>query len=749
MKRSLRVTLLTILISLTVLSIGLVGINGFLQSQEATRELTQQIVKQATRRVDTEIDDLLHSAERQTKLNQHLFATGLLDVVYLQFTAEYWLEVLKTHPSISALYITLEADGTSLLVTRYPGRNNKLLIQELRPDAVKGTMDLYNYEPEEYASRLHPGEGVLGPLVVGLAASHAGPLPAAFTLEASKLPRPVRSDPNLDQRGWEWYRRAKAANQPGWTHTYLFFNEAGQLSYPGLTYSAPVRRADGTLLGAVAIDFNVYTLCDYLKELHVTENGFAFVVEQRRDDGKRKLIAHPDEKVVLAETATNGRERRKELVDIDKVSDPRVAAFMARVPTDIDPDTLRGDTAVAFSADGDGFLGGFGGLEETGASPPWIICIVIPEDDVLSHIRKHARIAVLIAGIVFVIAIILSIITAGQVARPLERLAEEVSAIAKLEISPRQVGRSFIREVDRLETAVEDMKAGLRSFKKYVPADLVRRLLESGKEAVLGGERRQLTIYFSDIANFTTISESLSPEQLVDHLGEYLEVLSAQILATGGTVDKYIGDAIMAFWGAPADHADHAVAACTAALRNQQALIKLREQWRADGKPEFEARIGIHTGEVIAGNIGSASRMNYTVIGDAVNLASRLEGLNKYYGSSVLISEDTYEAAKAGIVARPLDWVSVKGRAKAVLVYELLALRSEAAPGLEAFAARCAEALALYRRQDWSTAVAAFEQLLVARPGDAPLVEMLRRCRQYQVQPPGAEWDGVHHMVEK
>src|SRR5262249_26375049 len=157
-----------------------------------------------------------------------------------------------------------------------------------------------------------------------------------------------------------------------------------------------------------------------------------------------------------------------------------------------------------------------------------------------------------------------------------------------------------------------------------------------------GGEHRRLTIYFSDIADFTSISESMPPEALVAHLGEYLQAMSEQVLAAGGTVDKYIGDAVMAFWGAPLENAEHDRGAGTAAVRNQQPLRKLRERWQAEGKPPFRARIGIHTGEVIVGNIGSAARLNYTVIGDAVNLASRLEGLNKYYDTSILISESTF-----------------------------------------------------------------------------------------------------------
>jgi adenylate cyclase len=241
----------------------------------------------------------------------------------------------------------------------------------------------------------------------------------------------------------------------------------------------------------------------------------------------------------------------------------------------------------------------------------------------------------------------------------------------------------------------------------------------------------------------------MAPEKLVEHLGEYLQVLSEQILKMGGTVDKYIGDAIMALWGAPVEIPDHALAACTAALNNQKTLAELRERWKSEGKPPFQARIGINTGEVVVGNIGSAKRMNYTVIGDEVNLASRLEGLNKYYGTQILISGATYEAAKASIVARPLDWVSVKGKNAAVLVYELLGLKGETPAEKEEMAENFARALHAYRRQEWSEALRGFEKLLEQWPADVSAREMKCRCELYRVQAPGADWDGVHRMTEK
>jgi adenylate cyclase len=308
---------------------------------------------------------------------------------------------------------------------------------------------------------------------------------------------------------------------------------------------------------------------------------------------------------------------------------------------------------------------------------------------------------------------------------------------------------SRLLEVDQLARATEQMKMSLRSFGKYVPTDLVRQLLASGIEARPGGENRELSIFFCDLANFTTISENLSPRELVEQLGEYFHAFTEEVAASGGTVDKFIGDAVMAFWGAPVDRPDHAAAACRCALSCQQRLAGLRMIWKKQGKPEFFARIGINTGPVVVGNIGSARRFNYTVIGDAVNVASRLEGLNKFYGTSICVSEQTIRAAGGAVAARPIEQVAVKGKSTPVLVYELLGLSADARADAPRVAALHERGLEHYLRRGWPEAIAAFEEIIRVRPGDGPATEFLRRCRTFVQDPPGPDWDGVNRLETK
>lgn len=283
-------------------------------------------------------------------------------------------------------------------------------------------------------------------------------------------------------------------------------------------------------------------------------------------------------------------------------------------------------------------------------------------------------------------------------------------------------------------------KAQLRAtFSRYVSGEVVDQLVADPSRARLGGERRELTVLFSDIRGFSKLAEAMAPEALAALLGEYLTPMTELVLASGGTLDKYIGDAVMAMWSAPLPLPDHAARACEVALRMQEELAVLNVAWAAAGKPTLAIGVGLNTGTMVVGNMGSAARFDYTVIGDEVNLASRLEGLTKEYGAAVLVGEATARAAGAGFVLRELDVVRVSGRATAAPVFELLGRAGVAVD--PAYAA----ALALYRARELPAARAAF----AAITGDRPAAVMAARCAILEATPPSAGWDGVYDQRGK
>jgi adenylate cyclase len=277
----------------------------------------------------------------------------------------------------------------------------------------------------------------------------------------------------------------------------------------------------------------------------------------------------------------------------------------------------------------------------------------------------------------------------------------------------------------------------------------VRLILESGEEARLGGSRRTITIYFSDIAGFTSVSEQLQPEELVELLAEYLEAMTQEMMQAGGTVDKYIGDAIMAFWGAPKPVPDHPLVACRTALGNQRTLQRLRDKWTSQGKPAIRARIGLHTGEAVVGNFGSESRLDFTAIGDAVNLASRLENINEYYGTEILISDATYQHVRNDVVSRPLDKVAVKGKQQGIVIHELIGVAGEVSPSKVDRVEVHRKAFHHYLKRDWGKAIVLLDDLLREDPGDVAAALLRKRCEDYRKEPPPEEWTGVQRMQKK
>jgi adenylate cyclase len=330
-------------------------------------------------------------------------------------------------------------------------------------------------------------------------------------------------------------------------------------------------------------------------------------------------------------------------------------------------------------------------------------------------------------------------IEAGTVSEPLSILTrDEVGELAL----------SFNRMVEELRTR-ERIKD---TFGKFVDPRIVTRLIGSGAEQA---ERRTLTVFFSDIKGFSGISEQLTASAVVNLLNSYFGTVAEVIHAHRGFIDKYIGDAVMAFWVSPFSAGDdHASDACLAALAQQEAVVQLRAQlpeitgMRRD-PPELTIRMGIATGEAVVGTIGSDSSRSYTVIGDTVNLGSRLESINKLYSTSLILSEETYRMAQNVIEARELDLITVAGKTEPVRIYEAVARVGEIAPEQIQLREMYANGLAAYRRQDWDEARRCFESCQLGDADDGPSRLFIERISLLRSSPPPADWDGVWHFEEK
>src|SRR5262249_52230706 len=286
------------------------------------------------------------------------------------------------------------------------------------------------------------------------------------------------------------------------------------------------------------------------------------------------------------------------------------------------------------------------------------------------------------------------------------------------------------------------------AFGQYLSPEVVRRLLVNPQ--LVAPRKTEITVMFSDIRGFTTISEKLDAQELAIFLNQYLSDMTKIVFERRGTLDKYIGDAVMAFWGAPIEDKEHALMACHAALAMMARVHELQQEWKAAGKPKLDIGIGLNTGGASGGNMGWALRCGYTALGDSVNLSSRLEGLNKDYGTHVLVNETTYAAARdSGFVFRELDLIRVKGKNEPVMIYELVCNAASLTPEVQMMLDCFVDARRLYRKRHWREAQFAFQFIIDRWPEDGPARAYWKRCQEYLFDEPPGSWDGVFTMTHK
>jgi adenylate cyclase len=408
------------------------------------------------------------------------------------------------------------------------------------------------------------------------------------------------------------------------------------------------------------------------------------------------------------------------------------------------------DTDRTLNLNQDGFLAHFAPFF-TGEIP-WFVITIVPEEKFLGPLNKQMITTITLGIILAIFFALMAALFFGHISKQLKAIADELDLIGKFKFSNTIFSKtpSFVKEVTMMNIATDKMKVGLNSFSKYVPVNLVRELLKSGQPAILNAKKANMSVLFTDIVNFTTLSEKIPPEELIEILGTYLESMSQIIQQNLGEVDKYIGDSIMAIFGAPLPLEDHAMQACLAALEMQKKLNDLNKKWAFENKPHLEHKIGINTGSMVVGNIGSTNRFEYTVIGDNVNLASRIEGLNKVYKTKILVGEETALLTKDRLLLRPLDFVAVKGKEKAHLIFELIAIKDKNSDLIENIIENSFKALEAYKNRDFVKAKILFECCYKKLElQDFASKAMMDKCDFYIKEPPDENWTCATVMYRK
>ncbi|RIX80609.1 adenylate/guanylate cyclase domain-containing protein [Acidovorax cavernicola] len=530
-------------------------------------------------------------------------------------TAELLWTLLQQSPELDSVYVA-NVEGKMLMALRYP------------VPAIRHIARSSDFTTETWQYKLPLGS--------------EADVQQRF---ATQRVEAYRSSYNPTQRSW--FVQARKTQGPVWTAPYVFA-AAQEL---GVTYALPSQRrqAEGSPQAmVVAGDVSLGRLSEFVRQFSRNGNGNSALLS-----ADHKVLARSDMPGVLhtleAPTGALGA------LDAQMVADGIAGSGT--------------DKAFAFSHEGRRYLVQASRIPATG----WQLVSWVPEDVLLGGLRRAVAWSLLLALVFLGLALYMSLKLSKLVTAPVENLSRIARRIGRLELDdlPREPSR--VLEIQHLDQALDDSARSLKAFSKFVPVDVINQLVAQGHALAPNGSSRQVTVMFTDVEGFTSISESIPADVLVRQLTEYFNLATGVFARHGGVIDKFIGDGIMVLWGAPADVEDAEYKACRAALELHAEMHELNRQWAEQGLPEFRTHIGIHTGVVVAGVLGSNDRLSYTAFGDVVNVASRIEGANRQLGTRMLISEVTFAALKGRLATRRIEeLVELRGRQTRMVLHELL-----------------------------------------------------------------------------
>lgn len=526
---------------------------------------------------------------------------------------------------------------------------------------------------------------------------------------------------NYDPRLRPWYIEAVKNRKTNWIDVYhYYFSNA-----LGVSVVTPVISKDKKIIGVIKFDIGLEHIRKLIENIKFSRNGVIFIITKAG-----KLLAFP----YLVQY------KNKDIMNIHQL------AKRPWIIASYDHFVKTGQTRFMFEFDDNTYLASYHSFAKIGDSE-WFVATVAPQDDFVYGLRGTRRLSIFFGLIILMASILVVSSIISRVVKPMKSITNEIDKIKNFELTDTPKIVSRIKEINSVASALYAMKKGLRSFQKYIPASLVRDLIEAGNEAQTGGVKKQLAILFTDIYNFTSIAETSDPQMLAIRICDYFDVLSTIISKQNGTIDKYIGDSVMAFWGAPLEIDNPCHKAALAALRSLKQITILNNLWKNENKPVFITTIGIHFGEAVVGNFGSTERLSYTAFGDAVNLASRLQALNRYFGTNIIVSEAVYKIIKDEFVLRMIDCVTVKGKEEAINIYELIDENSDdIGYDINAYRMSFSRGFSAYKNMDWDQALMYFKDCISIYKEDVVSLLFIGRCEKYKLNPPPSSWRGVWHL---
>ncbi|HSX26488.1 MAG TPA: adenylate/guanylate cyclase domain-containing protein [Chlamydiales bacterium] len=661
-KRKLRTEILVLfLFLLTVSSVVIISF-VYTRNLQDIRRYSQETINRISALIIERMSCMLESMERLPQIGVGMFLRHPEVASENQPLISFFLDEVKYHPNLYAYYVGTP-DGSALIVFNLSITDKPFYFGPSQR-TPKGTV---------YAMMLvERSQGKDKEVWTYLDTD-------LKTISAEEIP-----SRGYDPRARPWYVGAVKEKKLFWTDVFTY-DPTGD---PGIAVAKPIYDEAGQLKAVIAADLSLNIFSQFLNSQTIGKKGKAFVLS----------------------------ESGQILIPVNE-QNPIVSAAYAQFAKDQQNDFL-------LEIDGEKYLSSIHHFPASFAKN-WLILIVDPLSDYFSEAFNTQRQMVLICLGILLVAAVLVIFFARHISRPIVILSREVNQITHLQLEKEVRVDSEIEEISLMDSSIAALRVAIRSFNKYVPREIVQELIEKKQEIVLGGEKKEIAILFADIVDFTPVADEYPIEMVTALLAEFFDVLSKVILKHGGTIDKYIGDCIMAFWGAPHTVENGERQACIAALECQEELAKLNQRRKERNRPEFHCRIGVNTGKAIVGNFGTQERMNYTAIGDSVNTAHRIEQINKTYHTAILIGEEVYLKIKDQFLVRPIDDVELKGKKNKLKVFELMALKEKATPQQRELASLFTEAFEAYHQGVNSQAQ--FQAILEKYPNDFPTQYYLNR----------------------
>jgi adenylate cyclase len=663
---------------------------GYVSNDRMARDTADKTVERSRLETIAQTEALLNPIASLVRVSSRL-AAAQPDFYRSEKALAPMLEVLGHSANISSVYVGF-ADGSYRMALRVP---KGLKIQNKAPPegsqfASRVIDRRAGAKTQDHYAFLDAKQGTLGDLAV----------PAAY-----------------DPRVRPWFKDAVEKKDLVTSNPYIY----ATTGLPGITIAMPFY-AGGQLAGVLAVDILLDSLSQYLKTRPVSAHSISLIVD---DDGL--IVAHPDTQQALKREASGGLTR----VRLSELADPLPAlAFAMRAE--------KKRNQFGFTHGGEEYVAMFSPFPpEFGKA--WEVAIVAPLDDFVGASKSNNQ-KLLVFGLgAIALQVLLIYFLSKRIARPLEQLAAQLAEVQNFRPPTREPVTSPVREIASLARAVDTLQSAIGAFSAFVPRELVKQLVGPGGQLALGGRSRFLTVMFTDLESFSTWAEATPAQELLTRVSAYFEVVTRAVNQESGTLDKFIGDGVMAFWGAPAELEDHSFRSCVAAVRIQQRMKELNARWAEQGLAPLQVRIGIHSDAVLVGNMGSMERMSYTVMGDGVNIAARLEGTNKEFGTRICVSHAVFREAGERLWLRRIGVVTVKGRRSDIRVYELAGIKGgdpelEASPETRRLCQMTDHAFDAFEAGEWEAAHQRFRALVEIFPDDKLGRVMALRSQQAALQ---------------